>query len=139
LIEKRIARCGRDAQCAKISVEPRQCEGNAQSFATDENQMHTDGMDKGFAILPKSAFAVIKKASATRCAICAGIFPAKCTGMRIGEAIALRWSDIDLVSDMITLPDNRHSSRHMKAGAVRTTKGRRGAELACSLISAFVT
>src|SRR5271170_7225074 len=47
------------------------------------------------------------------------------TGMRIGEAIDLRWSDIDLGAGMITLPDQRHSARHKHAGAVRTTKGRR--------------
>jgi integrase len=47
------------------------------------------------------------------------------TGMRIGELAALRWSDIDLVGDVITLMDNRHSGKAKKAGAVRTTKGRR--------------
>jgi integrase len=48
------------------------------------------------------------------------------TGMRISEALALRWSDIDLVSDIITLHDNRHSGRHLHGGEIRTTKGRRG-------------
>lgn len=48
------------------------------------------------------------------------------TGMRISEAIDLRRSDIDFVSGMITLSDNRHSGRHLRAGAIRTTKGRRG-------------
>ena len=47
------------------------------------------------------------------------------TGMRAGELASLRWSDVDLVSNIITLPDNRHSGRHQDAGAVRTTKGRR--------------
>jgi integrase len=47
------------------------------------------------------------------------------TGMRIGEAIGLRWCDVDLGAGMITLPDQRHSAWHKHAGAVRTTKGRR--------------
>ncbi|HWE95550.1 MAG TPA: tyrosine-type recombinase/integrase [Tepidisphaeraceae bacterium] len=47
------------------------------------------------------------------------------TGMRIGELAALRWSDIDPAREVITLSDNRHSGRARKAGAVRTTKGRR--------------
>lgn len=47
------------------------------------------------------------------------------TGMRIGELAALRWSDIDLEAGVITLADNRFSGRAKRAGAVRTTKGRR--------------
>jgi integrase len=47
------------------------------------------------------------------------------TGMRIGELAALRWSDVDLEHGIITLADNRYSGRAAKAGAVRTTKGRR--------------
>ncbi|MCU1276414.1 MAG: hypothetical protein JWO48_3845 [Bryobacterales bacterium] len=47
------------------------------------------------------------------------------TGMRIGELAALRWNDINLAAGIVTLPDNRHSGRHQKAGAVRKTKGRR--------------
>ena len=47
------------------------------------------------------------------------------TGMRIGEAAGLRWSDVDLVNDMITLTDNRHSGRAQRLATVRTTKGRR--------------
>jgi site-specific recombinase XerD len=48
------------------------------------------------------------------------------TGMRIGEAIALRRSDVDFASGMLRLPDHRHSARHQRAGAIRTTKGKRG-------------
>ena len=47
------------------------------------------------------------------------------TGMRAGELASLRWSDVDMLTSIITLPDNRHSGRHQEAGAVRTTKGRR--------------
>ena len=47
------------------------------------------------------------------------------TGMRIGELADLRWTDIDMMTGIITLQDNRHSGRHAKAGAVRTLKGRR--------------
>ncbi|MDB5345005.1 MAG: hypothetical protein JWP89_3382 [Schlesneria sp.] len=47
------------------------------------------------------------------------------TGLRIGELIALRWSDIDFQSMTIRIADERHS--HLKAvkGRVRTTKGGR--------------
>ena len=46
------------------------------------------------------------------------------TGMRIGELIQLRWSDIDLRAWTISVPDNRHSARQRGLGAIRTTKGR---------------
>ncbi len=47
------------------------------------------------------------------------------TGMRIAELSALRWSDVDLVSNTITLPDTRFSAVHQQVGAIRTTKGGR--------------
>lgn len=47
------------------------------------------------------------------------------TGMRIGELAGLRWSDVDLEAGVITRTDNRHNGRANRAGAVRTTKGRR--------------
>jgi integrase len=47
------------------------------------------------------------------------------TGMRIEELCCLRWSDVDLTANTITLADNRHSGLRQKVGAVRTTKGRR--------------
>ena len=47
------------------------------------------------------------------------------TGLRIGELVELRWSDVDLGAGVIVLADNRHSGRARKVGAVRTTKGRR--------------
>ncbi len=48
------------------------------------------------------------------------------TGMRIGELIAMRWTDIDLASGAITVPDNRHGGLRRKRGkTVRTTKGGR--------------
>ncbi len=48
------------------------------------------------------------------------------TGLRIGELIALRWSDIDLASGMIELVDESKSSRKQQVGVVRTLKGGRG-------------
>lgn len=48
------------------------------------------------------------------------------TGLRIGEAVDLRSSDVDLHTGVITLPDNRHSGRPRRKGKqLRTTKGRR--------------
>lgn len=45
------------------------------------------------------------------------------TGMRIGELADLRWHDIDMVRDTLTLPDNsRSGTRHGRQNA-RTTKG----------------
>lgn len=47
------------------------------------------------------------------------------TGLRIAEAIGLRWSDVDLVNNIITLSDNRRSGQRQKKKDIRTTKGRR--------------
>lgn len=47
------------------------------------------------------------------------------TGMRIGEAVGLRWSDIDFATGMIRIADERSSRRKKLAGSARTTKGRR--------------
>jgi integrase len=48
-----------------------------------------------------------------------------CTGLRIGELAALRWSDVDLRSDTIRITDERSGGRRRKIGSIRTTKGRR--------------
>lgn len=48
-----------------------------------------------------------------------------CTGMRIGELVALRWADIDFDAKTIHVVDNRFSSRKRKAATFRTTKGKR--------------
>lgn len=47
------------------------------------------------------------------------------TGMRIGELISLRWSDIDFTSGSIRIMDERFSRRKEIKGRVRTTKGKR--------------
>ncbi len=47
------------------------------------------------------------------------------TGMRIGELVQLRWSDVDLKQGTITVKDNRHSHQARQAGTLRTTKGKR--------------
>lgn len=47
------------------------------------------------------------------------------TGMRIGEALDLRWSDVDLDNAMITIPDNRHTARPSSGRVRRTTKAGR--------------
>jgi integrase len=52
-----------------------------------------------------------------------------CTGLRISELAALRWSDLDQKWRMIRLTDERASSRRHVLGNVRTTKGRRGRAL----------
>jgi integrase len=48
-----------------------------------------------------------------------------CTGLRIGELAALRWTDLDAGCTTILLTDERASSRRQALGNVRTTKGRR--------------
>jgi integrase len=48
-----------------------------------------------------------------------------CTGLRISELAALRWTDVDFRSRTILLTDDRSSSRRKKMGKVRTTKGGR--------------
>jgi integrase len=47
------------------------------------------------------------------------------TGLRIGELVDLRWSDVDLVRGVLSVRDNRHSARHRAVGGIRTNKGRR--------------
>lgn len=46
-------------------------------------------------------------------------------GVRISELVGLRWTDIDLENNVITVPDERGSHRKRLAGMVRTTKGKR--------------
>jgi integrase len=48
-----------------------------------------------------------------------------CTGMRIGELISMRPTDVDLGTGMINVPDNRHSGRAELKDEIRTTKGKR--------------
>lgn len=48
-----------------------------------------------------------------------------CTGLRIGELAGLRWTDIDLESNVIRLTDERASKRRSDLGTARRTKGRR--------------
>ncbi len=48
------------------------------------------------------------------------------TGMRIGEFVSLRWSDLDLENNVIQLTDERSSKRRKQAGSARTIKGKRG-------------
>lgn len=48
------------------------------------------------------------------------------TGLRIGEAQGLRWSDLDLDAGVLHVPDERASSRKKKLRSARTAKGKRG-------------
>ncbi|OAI46012.1 hypothetical protein AYO44_12075 [Planctomycetaceae bacterium SCGC AG-212-F19] len=52
-----------------------------------------------------------------------------CTGLRISELAALRWTDLDPEFRTIHLTDERASSRRYALGNVRTIKGRRGRSL----------
>jgi integrase len=46
-------------------------------------------------------------------------------GVRIGELAGLRWADVDLESNVVTVADERASRRKKLAGTARTTKGKR--------------
>ena len=46
-------------------------------------------------------------------------------GVRIGELAGLRWSDVDLDNNVVTVADERASRRKQLAGTSRTTKGKR--------------
>ena len=52
-----------------------------------------------------------------------------CTGLRIGELVALRTSDVDLNANSIHLTDERSSRRRQQMGTARRTKGRRSRAL----------
>lgn len=46
-------------------------------------------------------------------------------GVRIGELAGLRWTDVDLANNVVTVADERASHRKRLAGTARTTKGKR--------------
>lgn len=48
-----------------------------------------------------------------------------CTGLRIAELAALRWTDIDLEADTIRMTDERASKKRSDMGSERRTKGKR--------------
>lgn len=50
-------------------------------------------------------------------------------GVRIGELAGLRWTDVDLDNNMITVADERASRRKRLAGTTRTTKGKRSRKI----------
>ena len=50
-------------------------------------------------------------------------------GVRIGELAGLRWSDVDLTNNVITVADERASRRKRLAGTMRTTKGKRSRQI----------
>jgi integrase len=52
-----------------------------------------------------------------------------CTGLRISEVAALRWTDLDIDSRSILLTDERASGRRQKLGTMRMIKGRRDRSL----------
>ncbi len=47
------------------------------------------------------------------------------TGIRIGEAAQLRWTDVDFENGIIHIRDERSHTRKQFAGTARTTKGKR--------------
>lgn len=47
------------------------------------------------------------------------------TGLRIGEAVALRWTDVDLAAGTVRLVDESTSARRAPGRPARTTKGGR--------------
>jgi integrase len=50
-------------------------------------------------------------------------------GVRIGELAGLRWTDMDLQANMVTVADERASRRKKLAGTARTTKGKRSRKI----------
>jgi integrase len=50
-------------------------------------------------------------------------------GVRISELAGLRWRDVDLQRNMITVADERASRRRKLAGTARTTKGKRSRKI----------
>ena len=50
-------------------------------------------------------------------------------GVRIGELAGLRWTDVDLDNNVITVADERASRRKKLAGTTRTTKGKRSRKI----------
>jgi integrase len=48
------------------------------------------------------------------------------SGMRIGELIALRWSDVDLSTNTIKITDERSIPSSRQSGPLRRIKGKRG-------------
>ena len=50
-------------------------------------------------------------------------------GVRIGELAGMRWSDVDLNNNVITVADERASRRKRLAGTMRTTKGKRSRQI----------
>jgi site-specific recombinase XerD len=50
-------------------------------------------------------------------------------GVRISELAGLRWSDVDLDNNVITVADERASHRKRLARTVRTTKGKRSRKI----------
>ena len=50
-------------------------------------------------------------------------------GVRIGELAGLRWTDVDLQANMVTVADERASRRKKLAGTARTTKGKRSRKI----------
>lgn len=50
-------------------------------------------------------------------------------GVRIGELAGLRWTDVDLEANMVTVADERASRRKKLAGTARTTKGKRSRKI----------
>ncbi len=78
-----------------------------------------------FCYSPEQVEAIIvlcSKDPALRWLACVVVFLAT-TGLRISELASLRWSDINMTSNIITLPDNsRRGNRDQRAKA-RTTKG----------------
>ncbi len=47
------------------------------------------------------------------------------TGMRVGEALSLRWNDFDFMENKIDLMDERFDAARKRMGAVRRLKGKR--------------
>jgi hypothetical protein len=123
LFGKRIARCGHDAQCAKVLVEPRECKENVESFCADENRVKAGGSEARLRFRRSRACAMKKKRERDQKRnLCRNISRQTGNAARIVSAQAKGWRHIEHRGDsgIIAL----RMPRTVKIGASISQDGR---------------